>query len=145
MQQQQQPLWQVRGPGDQEGTANTRFTSSSSGSRSAHLNETTPLVNVSADVANNGEQAAENAASTSSARGQAPEFCSSQPQHHFQYRSITVERRVPLNDLPQYGADSENEEDDDNSHDRKIAMDEARVNPYCDSWESYPITNFDTV
>lgn len=117
-QQQQQPLWQVRGPGDQEETANTRFTSSSSGSRSAHLNETTPLVNVSAEVANNGEQAAENAASTSLARGQDPQFCSSQPQHHFQYRSITVERRVLLNDLPQYEADSENEEDDDNhNHD----------------------------
>ena len=117
-QQQQQPLWQVRGPGDQEDTANTRFTSSSSGSRSAHLNETTPLVNVSADVANNGEQAADNAAST---RGQAPQFCNSQPQHHFQYRSITVEHRVLLNDLPQYEADSENEEDDDdnnnNNHD----------------------------
>ena len=35
--------------------------------------------------------------------------------------------------------------DDDKCHDRKKAMDEARVNPYYDSWESYPITNFDTV
>mmetsp|Transcript_18985 Transcript_18985/g.54702 ORF Transcript_18985/g.54702 Transcript_18985/m.54702 type:complete len:989 (-) Transcript_18985:2672-5638(-) len=113
-QEQQQPVWQVRGPGDQEDTTTNRFTSSSSGSRSAPQNETTPLV--SADFADNGEQA--DAASTSSARVQAPQFCSSQAQHHFQYRSITVEHRILLNDLPQYEADSENEEDDrHNGHD----------------------------
>ena len=24
-------------------------------------------------------------------------------------------------------------------------MDEVRVNPYCDSWEPYPVTNFEAV
>ena len=34
---------------------------------------------------------------------------------------------------------------DDKSDDQKKAMDEVRVNPYYDSWESYPITNFEAV
>ena len=116
MQQEQHPVWQVRGPDEQEELTNNRFSSSSnsSGSRSPCPDESTPLVaaQVSADLENNGEQLradfgeAEHAASTRN-----PQFCRSQPQHHFQYRSITVEYKVPLNDPPQYEADSENDED----------------------------------
>jgi hypothetical protein len=109
MQQEQQPAWRVRGPEDQGEITNTnvRFSSSSSGSESPLQNETTPLLQVPADLADELPDGGE--ADAASAR--APQFCRSQPQHHFQYRSISVEYKVPLNDPPQCEADSEDEDD----------------------------------
>ena len=34
---------------------------------------------------------------------------------------------------------------EDKSDDQKKAMDEVRVNPYYDSWESHPVTNFEAI
>lgn len=118
MQQEHQPVWQVRGPGEQEELTDNRFSSSSSGSRSPCPCETTPLVvhdvlSAGSDLENttNGEQVA-GVGEADAPSAHAPQFCRSQPQHHFQYRSINVEYKVPLNDPPQYEADSEDEDGD---------------------------------
>ena len=111
-------MWQVRGPGEQEELTDNRFSSSSSGSRSPCPCETTPLVvhdvlSAGSDLENttNGEQVA-GVGEADAPSAHAPQFCRSQLQHHFQYRSINVEYKVPLNDPPQYEADSEDEDGD---------------------------------
>ena len=112
-------MWQVRGPGEQEELTDNRFSSSSSGSRSPCPGETTPLVvhdvlSAGNDLANNGAEQQQVAVVPGVGEADAPsphvpQFCRSQPQHHFQYRSISVEYKVPLNDPPQDEADLEDE------------------------------------